>query len=192
MHDRAVRESGHDTSYRLEKVCADLATIDLNSLLYKYEKDIANSIRTFFDDKLEVPEEFCVGTMKPGYLETSSVWDRRAKRRKNAIDTYLWNPEKELYFDYNTATKEQCTYESATMFWAMWAGVATPTQAASLVSKGIPKLEARGGLLSGTEESRGAVGLGLSESTVGLSLWMGSSTNVGMDWSSQIRLSRGC
>ena len=159
MHDRAVRESGHDTSYRLEKVCADLATIDLNSLLYKYEKDIANSIRTFFDDRLEVPEEFCVGTMKPGHLETSSVWDRRAKRRKNAMDKYLWNAEEELYFDYNTATKEQCTYESATMFWAMWAGVATPTQAASLVSKGLPKLEARGGLLSGTEESRGAVGL---------------------------------
>jgi alpha,alpha-trehalase len=36
-HDRAVRESGHDTSYRLEKRCANLATIDLNSLLMKYE-----------------------------------------------------------------------------------------------------------------------------------------------------------
>jgi alpha,alpha-trehalase len=35
LHDRGVRESGHDTSYRLEKKCADLATIDLNSLLYK-------------------------------------------------------------------------------------------------------------------------------------------------------------
>jgi len=35
-HDRAVRESGHDTTYRLEKRCADLATVDLNSLLCKY------------------------------------------------------------------------------------------------------------------------------------------------------------
>ena len=35
FHDRAVRESGHDTSYRLEKVCANLATNDLNCLLYK-------------------------------------------------------------------------------------------------------------------------------------------------------------
>ena len=35
LHDRGVRESGHDTSYRLEKKCADLATVDLNSLLYK-------------------------------------------------------------------------------------------------------------------------------------------------------------
>ena len=35
QHDRGVRESGHDTSYRLEKKCADLATVDLNSLLFK-------------------------------------------------------------------------------------------------------------------------------------------------------------
>lgn len=34
-HDLGVRESGHDTSYRLEKKCADLATVDLNSLLFK-------------------------------------------------------------------------------------------------------------------------------------------------------------
>ena len=159
LHDRAVRESGHDTSYRLEKVCANLATIDLNSLLFKYEKDIANTIRIFFNDGLKVPAEFCVGDMKPGHLESSSTWDRRAKRRKIAMDKYLWNSELGMYFDYNTVTKHQCTYVSATMFWALWAGVATPAQAASLVSKGLPQLEARGGLLSGTEESRGAIGL---------------------------------
>jgi len=28
-------QSGHDTTYRFEKRCANLATIDLNSLLYK-------------------------------------------------------------------------------------------------------------------------------------------------------------
>jgi neutral trehalase len=35
MHDRGVRESGHDTTYRLDRKAADLATVDLNSLLYK-------------------------------------------------------------------------------------------------------------------------------------------------------------
>lgn len=35
LHDRGVRESGHDTTYRLERKCADLGTVDLNSLLYK-------------------------------------------------------------------------------------------------------------------------------------------------------------
>jgi alpha,alpha-trehalase len=160
LHDRAVRESGHDTSYRLEKVCANLATIDLNSLLYKYEKDIANTIRIFFNDGLKIPAEFCVvGKTVPGHIETSSVWDRRARKRKLAMDKYLWNSERGMYFDYNTVTKQQCTYVSATMFWSLWAGVATPSQAASLVATGLPQLEARGGLLSGTEESRGVIGL---------------------------------
>src|SRR5690606_2493524 len=104
MHDRAVRVSGHDTSYRLERVCADLATIDLNSLLYKYEVDIARIIRVPFDDKLAMPEDFCTGTMKPGQLETSAWWDRAARARKKAINKYLWCEEKGMYFDYTTIT----------------------------------------------------------------------------------------
>jgi len=159
LHDRAVRESGHDTSYRLEGVCADLATIDLNSLLYKYEKDIASAIQNIFGDKLIIPAEFCVGAMKPNHEESSALWERRARRRKIAIDKYLWNAQKGMFFDYNTVTKEQCTYESATTFWAMWAGVASPAQATLMVAHALPKLEAAGGLLSGTEVSRGAVGL---------------------------------
>lgn len=159
LHDRAVRESGHDTSYRLEKVCANLATIDLNSLLYKYETDIARTIRNVFGDKLVVPAEFCVGSLVPDHAETSAVWDRRAKKRKAAIDKYLWNEAKGMYFDYDTVKQEQCVYESATTFWAMWAGVSTPKQAASLVITALPKFEAFGGLLSGTEESRGVIGL---------------------------------
>ncbi|KAH8685804.1 neutral trehalase [Tricladium varicosporioides] len=159
LHDRAVRESGHDTSYRLEKVCANLATIDLNSLLFKYEKDISKAIKNYFGDKLRIPEEFCTGKMEPDHIETSSMWDRRAKRRKAAMDRYLWNEEKGMFFDYDTVKKEQCTYETCTTFWAMWSGVATPVQAARLVTTGLPKFEAWGGLLSGTEESRGEVGL---------------------------------
>lgn len=58
MHDRAVRESGHDTSYRLERRCANLATIDLNALLYKYEMDIALAIQEVFDDSLDLVDDF--------------------------------------------------------------------------------------------------------------------------------------
>ncbi|RJE27240.1 Neutral trehalase [Aspergillus sclerotialis] len=120
LHDRAVRESGHDTSYRLEKLCADLATVDLNSLLYKYEVDIARVIRNHFKDKLEIPPEFRTESTKDVEFESSSVWDRRARKRKMRMDTYCWDPERGMYFDYNTAKKERTTYESATTFWAMW------------------------------------------------------------------------
>lgn len=159
LHDRAVRESGHDTSYRLEGVCANLATIDLNALLYKYETDIARTIRNVFHDKLVIPAEYCVGSLQPGQVESSAIWDRRSKRRKLAIDKYLWNEKEGMYFDYDTVKREQCNYESCTTFWALWAGVASPKQAAAMVTKALPLFEAYGGLLSGTQRSRGEIGL---------------------------------
>ena len=159
LHDRAVRESGHDTSYRLETVAADLATIDLNSCLYKYETDIARAIHTLFGDTLEMPIEFCTEHMVPGYCESSATWERRARHRRAVMDKYLWNERKGMYFDYNTVKQQQSTYETATTFWAMWSGVATPQKAAIMMKKALPRFEELGGLASGTEESRGHVGL---------------------------------
>ena len=157
LHDRAVRESGHDTSYRLEKVAAHLATVDLNSLLYKYEVDIARTIRAFFGDKLDIPPEWHVKGHPE--FETSSTWDRRAKKRRHRMDKLMWDEHKGMFFDYDTVKKQQTGYESATTFWAMWAGACTPGQAAIMVAKALPKFEVHGGLVSGTEESRGDVGL---------------------------------
>ncbi|KAH9906610.1 trehalase [Xylariomycetidae sp. FL2044] len=159
IHDRAVRESGHDTSYRLERICADLATIDLNSLLFKYEVDIARTIHNVFGDKLTIPAEWCDGPMEPGQIETSAIWDRRWKRRRVALHKYCWNEEKGMYFDYNTAEQKQHTYETCTTFWPLWAGVPDPQKAARVVSSAVPKFEAYGGLVAGTEESRGEVSL---------------------------------
>ncbi|KAM4066071.1 trehalase domain-containing protein [Hirsutella rhossiliensis] len=160
MHDRAVRESGHDTTYRFEGVCANLATIDLNSLLFKYETDIARTIRAVFNDKLVIPAEFCSGTpYRPGEMLSSAAWDRRAKRRKLTVDKLMWSEAEGMFFDYDTVKQERCSYESSTTFWALWAGIATPKQAAEMVKKGLPKFEAFGGLLAGTEKSRGEIGL---------------------------------
>ena len=159
LHDRAVRESGHDTSYRLEKVAADLAVVDLNSCLYKYETDIARTIKEHFNDSLVVPAEFCTKGKTPGYIETSAVWEQRAKNRKHTMDKLMWDEEKGMYFDYHCKLKKQTGYESATTFWAMWAGVCSTEQAAAMVHKALPRLEEAGGLVSGTEASRGPVGL---------------------------------
>ncbi|OQN98613.1 Neutral trehalase [Cryoendolithus antarcticus] len=158
LHDRAVRESGHDTSYRLEKVAAHLATIDLNSCLYKIEADLGRCIRLYFNDRLEIPAEWRAKTHKAEF-ETSSYWDRQARNRRRQMDKLMWSEEEGMFFDYNTKLKQQTGYESATTFWALWAGAATPRQAQTMVEKALPKFEALGGLVSGTEKSRGAVGL---------------------------------
>lgn len=159
LHDRAVRESGHDTSYRLEKVAANLATIDLNTLLYKYETDIAFIIDKFLGGSITISDEFSHSNKKAGHVETSGIWTRRAKKRKMAIDKYLWNEEQGMFFDYDTVQRQQCSYVSATMFWALYAGVASPKQAAKMVEIALPLLEEAGGLASGTEKSRGVIGL---------------------------------
>lgn len=140
LHDRAVRESGHDTTYRLDGRCANLLTVDLNAALYKYEIDISR----FLEELNE-----------PGVEE----WRDRAKKRKESMDRWLWNDESGQYYDYDYVKGESVIYDSATAFWPLWAGASNPEQAESLISKLLPKLEMPGGLVSGTEESRGSISL---------------------------------
>lgn len=149
LHDRAVRESGHDTSYRLEGVCANLATVDLNCLLYKYERDIAYVIKNYFDNKFD----------NNGQIETSEKWDSLAERRRGLIEKYMWNDEQSLYFDYNIKTHRQSTYESVTAFYVLWAKVCSPERADVLIKNSLHKFEEFGGLVSGTKKSRGDVGV---------------------------------
>lgn len=142
-------------------MCADTATVDLNCLLYKYEKDIGWIIHNVFDDYLEIPWNAAHAEASEYFLDddplqhTAKEWIRRAALRKERIDKYLWNEEKGMYFDYNTATGRQSTYECATTFYALWSGVASPSQAHSLVTRALPKFEMPGGIVSGTERSKG-------------------------------------
>jgi len=81
MHDRSLRESGHDTSWRLDDVCADLNTVDLNSLLYKYEKDFAHLITTYFCDKFKTKDR----------IYTTDYWLKKAEERWALINVVVQN-----------------------------------------------------------------------------------------------------
>ncbi|KAJ2859337.1 alpha,alpha-trehalase nth1 [Coemansia aciculifera] len=150
VHDRAVRESGHDTTYRLERRCASLATVDLNCLLYRYEADLASAIDVHFGGQM---------TATDGSVTTAGEWRKRAEDRRAAMDRYLWSESKGLYFDYDVELEEQSAYESVTALWALWAGCASQDQATRLVDAACRRFEAAGGLVSGTEESRGRITL---------------------------------
>ncbi len=130
VHDRTVRESGHDTSNRLEGRAASLCTVDLNALLYKYERDIA----------------FVLG---------SAEWTARAERRKALMNELCWDEARGLFFDYDFVARRRTVYESATTFYPLWAGLASPEQARRIAEGALPLFEAAGGLVSGTEASRG-------------------------------------
>ncbi|KAF9935716.1 alpha,alpha-trehalase nth1 [Modicella reniformis] len=172
-HDRAVRESGHDTSYRLDNCAADIATVDLNSLLYKYEMDIAEIIQAIFGDTFETPFFTCYETSSSSssssssseqdqpttMTHTSAEWFERARVRQARINEYCWNEERGLYFDYNTRLKAMGTYESVTTFYTMWAGCADRDKAERMMTCALPLFEVTGGLVSGTEASRGLITL---------------------------------
>lgn len=133
LHDRAVRESGHDTTYRFEKRCANLGTIDLCSLLYKYEMDIATTLRDHFDGEFELEEEFELSSFpfgedlpfkeegheglhgvrsSTGAKQTTKEWLARAARRKALADHYLWHEGRGIYTDLDTVTGKQSLYDT--------------------------------------------------------------------------------
>ncbi|KAI8823411.1 trehalase-domain-containing protein [Fimicolochytrium jonesii] len=149
VHDRAVRESGHDTTYRYEKRCANLATIDLNSLVYKYDVDL---------ERVGYPVYLVDDTHFTVYF-FPSFFAELGERMKERINKYLWNPVDKLYYDYDCAVQEMSVYETVTCLWALWAGIATQEQANAMVPRALELFEVTGGLVSGTEVSRGLISL---------------------------------
>ena len=79
-------------------------------------------------------------------------WLALAEARRRAINKYLWNPAKGMFFDYDFTTGQQSSYVYATTFYPLWAGLATKEQAAA-VDKNLAVLDRPGGLASSTYES---------------------------------------
>jgi len=144
VHDRSVRESGHDTSWRLENRAADLITVDLNSLLYKYEKDFEYLITNYFDGEFKAAS---------GKSYTSDYWKAKAEERKDLMNKYLWNEEAGSFFDYNFKTGEQTGYISATNFYPLWSKMASEEQAEKMVPDLLQNLKATGGILASAKSS---------------------------------------
>ncbi len=142
-HDRSLRESGHDTSWRLDDVCADLNTVDINSLLYKYEIDFAYLIDTYFNGVFE------------GYQE--SHWKMVAQQRTERMNMLMWNEERGQYFDYNFNAKEQTHFESASNYMPLWAGIVPVKDVQKTVQSLIQDLKEKGGIAGSSRKMNAQV-----------------------------------
>jgi alpha,alpha-trehalase len=132
--DRSLRESGFDPSGRFGPFSVDIihhAPVCLNALLYRMELDTA-----------EILAEL-------GRAGEATVWRTRARRRRSAVDRYLWDERSGRYLDYDFRRGQRRSYEFATTFYPLWAGLASPAQARQ-VRDNLGKLEAAGGLLTST------------------------------------------
>ncbi|HPD99064.1 MAG TPA: trehalase family glycosidase [Candidatus Saccharibacteria bacterium] len=127
LHDLAEAESGWDMTPRFDRKCLDYYPIDLNSLLYKYEKDFADWYRTKND------------------LKTAALWDNKAQKRAQIVDELLWGHVRKFYFDYNFEDEKRGLTWSLAGFYPMWVGMVDDKKAKELV-KQLGKFEKDGGL----------------------------------------------
>jgi alpha,alpha-trehalase len=135
--DRAMRESGFDTSFRFGPFSGStdqFAPVCLNSLLYKYERDMA----TF--------------AAELGRKQDVALWTKRAEARKAAVNKYLWHQDKGLFYDYNFVTQTPSDYNYIATLYPLWAGLATPEQAAA-VEKHLSVFEHEGGMAMSDQAS---------------------------------------
>jgi alpha,alpha-trehalase len=135
--DRSMRESGFDPSNRFgpfSVAIIDYNPVCLNSLLYVYERDAAAIMREL------------------GRAGAASLWEERAAARRERVNRLMWDERDGLYYDYDFAKREVRRYPFVTTFYPLWAGIATPRQAAR-VAANLHLFERSGGLQTSTRES---------------------------------------
>jgi len=147
VHDRSVRESGHDTSYRIEGDCAHLNPADLNTFLYQYELDFAFFIKTYFNDSFVLSDK---------RILNEAYWLNKATIRKELMNRYLWNEEAKIYYDYNFVTKTQKAFDSPIGLLPLWAKMVTPERASQMIKSNLSKMTFLGGVAGSTKESEEA------------------------------------
>ncbi len=149
-HDVAVRESGHDTTYRWHRggreAAGDFLSVDLNALLFRYETDLARLI-----------ESYPRAAPRGG----SGRWWSRAHTRREAIVRQLWCEEQSLFFDMHAPTRTRSDFVSAAVFYVLWASDPTDSRTAligeraadRLAMRALERLEAPGGVLGSDAQS---------------------------------------
>jgi alpha,alpha-trehalase len=134
LGDRAMRESGFDPTNRFGPFAVDIlhyAPVCLNTLLYQMACDLARIHKIL------------------GHPILTELWKRRADNHHHLINHYMWDPDVGLYLDYNVRTAQRRHYPFLTSFYPLWAGIATPDQAARVVAH-LPDFERAGGLQAST------------------------------------------
>lgn len=117
--DRSIRESGFDPTSRFGEFGVDVVhyfPVCLNTLLYVMETDLASIYRI-----LEDPQG-------------AEAFEARAARRKRLINSFFWNDEDGLYYDFRFLSQSQHRYPFLTTFYPLWAGIASKEQALRVAS----------------------------------------------------------
>src|SRR6266404_6014250 len=127
LHDLAEAESGWDYTPRFGHKALNYLPVDLNSLLYKYERDFAYAERVL------------------GNEEEAIKWEQASNSRRVTVNKLMWSELKGLYYDYNYVKESRGGVNSLASYYPLWAGMVDEKQAARLVNS-LRKFEHKGGL----------------------------------------------
>jgi alpha,alpha-trehalase len=129
LDDLAEAESGWDMTTRFERKALSYLPVDLNALLYKYERDFEEAAKILGD------------------REEATEWSKRSTARKSMMMKYMWDEEKGCYFDYNFMTGKRSPVYSLAAFFPMWVGLDDAENAARMMET-LEKFEYDGGLVT--------------------------------------------
>ncbi|HEY9786964.1 MAG TPA: trehalase family glycosidase [Candidatus Obscuribacterales bacterium] len=130
-------ESGWDHSTRCGDRWMHHLPIDLNSILYAREIDFARAHEL------------------RGRHGEGSIWRRCAELRAEAINMRMWDKASGFFYDYDLERRAMNMTPSLAGFFPMWAGFASPAQAARMVAEWLPQFERDGGLVTSLDEMSG-------------------------------------
>lgn len=127
-HLLAEAESGWDFNPRFNGRCMDYNPVDLNAILYGFERDMAS-----FLERLGLPGK--------------ELWDKRADARRVLMNKYFLDSESGLYYDYDFVNGKRSDVYSSAVFTMFWLGAADSRSAKALVDN-LGLLEADHGILT--------------------------------------------
>jgi alpha,alpha-trehalase len=137
-HFLASCESGWDHSTRCDGDrpgtevgrWLDFIPVCLNSILYARELDLEWAY------------------VRLGDFDRARYWEALAAERAEVMRDIFWDPERELFLDFDWKTEERSPIPSLAAFYPLWAGWATDAQAAALVRRWLPRFLMPGGLVT--------------------------------------------
>ncbi|MBD3270338.1 hypothetical protein GF376_02330 [Candidatus Peregrinibacteria bacterium] len=135
IHFLAELESGWDLTSRYMGRCLDILPIDLNCLLYKYEKDLSKISKIIEKSK-----------------EETKKWNEKAEQRSKSINKLMWDRNPGVFRDYDYVNRQKTHALTLAMYFSMYMKLASKEQAELLV-KNLEFFEYDGGLVTTKSKS---------------------------------------
>ena len=130
-------ESGWDHSTRCDDRWLEHLPVDLNSILYTCELDMARMAEVLGDSN------------------RARAWQSKAEARGEIVRKLLWDERSGFYFDCDFKNAQLNPHASLAGFYPLWAGIATSVQAERMVAQWLPKFLHAGGLVTTLESKAG-------------------------------------